>query len=142
VLLAVVGIGALVWSGGLSGLGRSKAVHAANPEVHRGNYDKLHAGMTLAEVEEIFGPGERVASKDLPQDDEYSIRGIRAYANDYRATKFYRWRNGPNEIYVGLGLSRNRREVVVLHAFYFEIAARGPGSRGRELDGAPADSVE
>jgi hypothetical protein len=134
----------VVWlaGGGYTGLQGKPAKAKPNPEVTRANYDRLHAGMDIVDVEQLLGPGERINLRDLPDDDAYTIRSIRAHAEEYRASKFYRWRNGPSEIYVGVGVTPKRNEVVVLHAYYFEIASRGPGSRARELDGRAAGESE
>jgi hypothetical protein len=119
VLLLLVGCGIGAWllargsKDGKAGGGGLRAAVADNPEVNQVNFDKIQTDMALQAVEQILGgPGAECSNEDAKAliapdggDGGFGMNQLADVADNpqmYGLTGWYRWKNGPTTLLVGV----------------------------------------
>jgi hypothetical protein len=86
--------------------------NVVNPNVTKENYDRLHEGMTMAEIEAILGSGSQ--SNAVEVQNAYSHAGPGAYppvgqmyARAFGSGAVYRWKNGDDILIIVFSAAPN-----------------------------------
>jgi predicted Zn finger-like uncharacterized protein len=102
VILGIVGVVIFV-IGGIVLIVRHSTTPRDNANVNGDNYEKIEAGMTMADIEKIFGPGREASVSEvnelIPLSSEADEPRV---AFDEGAPKgfVYRWKNGKTNILI------------------------------------------